>query len=986
MALAAGDCRHKNWKTPAASAVPLTEASRCYSTQHCSPITNWPETLPQLLRFLGTGEPWLTHSHSSSNILNMICRLGATEGVDLVCVQAPEEAMLPLGFRNKDRRCMSENLLTFRWQVSMRPLALWRLVIWPALILLIPLQAVGETSDKPSAAERLSVGELFEPQVLSENVLATCGQASLMPADVRYEFLRSRIMPAGTNQLRFYGKLAPISALINNGPLLAGPDYTPSGGKLISPVIDLISTAKDLGRLEELQQLVNSLQPVGEVQQRSRLSFLALIAMAKSDEEAAGLVADQLFARLLTGSFPTLYDRMPETLFVWDAAERGILTADAERFLVHIWDHQVQPSKMCGPGEWDRLIINLIGRVRYLKLDAKSRSQAYHDAPKLSEWRPVTKNYAWVVGTGVPAGHAQLIDRTVVQLSRADDESLLFATPLRGNFTVECECSGFGYKDCHPFVAGKWIAPVYTHDTVWIGDVTKSLPNIVLDPKLSLADEWIRYRIEMRDGVCSRFINGRLIHEETLGRNHDPWVAIRTPSYGEGSVRDVRITGQPIVPEEISLTAQGVESWISWHDDPLFPEKFAWRAETNQPGEIHLVSPRKLEFFGTAAERLLRYHWPLVWDSEVTYNFYFSKDQSLVHPSIGQLAFLLTDSGVKTHAITNGVWDSTGLDPSNQNEPALELQGRPLPLQHNSWNTMKLRLNDEFVTLELNGTIIIRHRLDQNADRTFGLFHYCDQSEARVRNVVLKGAWPKTVSPLNEQELRGIQCDELDRRRDELSDNFEMDFAKATQKEFLSSFLFTYSNQGTESAFEKKEDGLHASAKAPAGTMAIAFVAPRITIQGDFDITADYENLMMEVPDEGACGIYEYMVFPNLGNRTSSVIRSVGQFSNAPLRHASQVELIDPNRGGATYPRILSDESLSGRLRTSRRGKMLTFLIAAQGTENFRVLHSEEFSDEPIPPNSLQLRSVAMSFGKKNASMNLVWQKLSVKAEKIFRD
>ena len=65
---------------------------------------------------------------------------------------------------------------------------------------------------------------------------------------------------------------------------------------------------------------------------------------------------------------------------------------------------------------------------------------------------------------------------------------------------------------------------------------------------------------------------------------------------------------------------------------------------------------------------------------------------------------------------------------------------------------------------------------------------------------------------------------------------------------------------------------------------------------------------------------------------------------------------------------------------------MLTFLIAAQGTENFRVLHSEEFSDEPIQPNSLQLRSVAMSFGKKNPSIHLVWKKLSVKAEKIVRD
>jgi hypothetical protein len=776
-----------------------------------------------------------------------------------------------------------------------------------------------------------TVADLFENDVLGDNVFGLLEATKRLPVEARYEILKSHVLPGKLHrEFRLFGKLTStdpsVSAAFEDPADVtatqAGIDRSQrqihSGGILVSPVFDLIAAAKEAEKLDELRLAVQTAAVTGEVQLRCQLSLLALIAMAMGDEEAAGNAADRLFDRLLTGAFPGLADRMPETLFVWAAAEQGVLITEAERFLVHIWDHQVQPAKLCGPGEWDRLISSLIGRVRYLKLEDKGRVQHYHQAPELRDWQWVTKKYAWVVGNGIPAGHAHQLDRTVVQLSREDDEYLLFATPLRGNFTVECECSGFGYKDCHPFVAGKWLAPVHTYDTAWIGDITKSLPNIALDPKLSQVDDWIRYRIDMRDGVCSRFINGRLIHEENLGANHDPWVAIRTPSYGEGSVRDVRITGSPVVPEQISLSAQGIESWISWHDDQLHPEKFSWIAELLPQDQIHLVSPKDPTLAGSAAERQLRYHWPLVWDSEVAYDFYFSKDKSLVHPSIGQLAFLLTDRGIKTHRITHGVWESTGSDPLNQHEPAPEWRERPLPLLHNTWNTMKLRAEGQSVTLELNGTIILRHLLDRIDDRTFGLFHYCDQSEARVRNVVLKGAWPQALPPLIQQELRGTQSDELDRQRDELPERYEFDFAESTREEFLPAFLFTNSNTGTESTVEIKDDGLHASAKAPAGTMALAFISPRITIHGDFDITLDYEKLSMEIPDVGGCGIYESLVFQDLGNRTSSVIRNVSVSTpNAQLRHISHVELIDQpwSRSGATYPSAITDESL---IRTSK--------------------------------------------------------------------
>jgi len=50
------------------------------------------------------------------------------------------------------------------------------------------------------------------------------------------------------------------------------------------------------------------------------------------------------------------------------------------------------------------------------------------------------------------------------------------------------------------------------------------------------------------------------------------------------------------------------------------------------------------------------------------------------------------------------------------------------------------------VTLTLNGTEIAQYMDTQTGPRHFGFFHYKDRSEARIRNVVLKGDWPKDLS------------------------------------------------------------------------------------------------------------------------------------------------------------------------------------------------------------------------------------------------
>ena len=54
------------------------------------------------------------------------------------------------------------------------------------------------------------------------------------------------------------------------------------------------------------------------------------------------------------------------------------------------------------------------------------------------------------------------------------------------------------------------------------------------------------------------------------------------------------------------------------------------------------------------------------------------------------------------------------------------------------------------MTLRLNGVEVYQHLLESTNQRTFGLFHYTDDTGVRVRNLVYRGDWPKALPPTGE--------------------------------------------------------------------------------------------------------------------------------------------------------------------------------------------------------------------------------------------
>lgn len=895
---------------------------------------------------------------------------------------------------------------------------LWCLAVVPVCLLFASAYANGEELIRTDASpgHLMHLGELFDQDLIADDVYAVIEFARSLPIEARYEFLKSCVLPGATHSgFRLNGKLTatnppePLSTKQVNFHRSDADNRerrVRSGGRFVSPVFELLETAHELNCLSDLATEAASCSVSGEVQERCQLSFMTMIEIARGEEIAGASVMDELYQRFLNQRFSRFQDRMPETLLLSFAVERAVLLDEASLFLVSIQDSQIRAGKNHGPTEWDVLITHLIGRIRHLKLSAEKPHSEWSQHPPLHSWHWVTRSQSWTNGLGLPNGHVHQGDNSIDVLGKMDDEYLLFESPLRGNYTVECLCTGFGWKEIHPLINGRWMTPVYHHEAVQFGEMFRFDREQKVSPKFSRVDEWIRYRVDVRDGVCRRYLNSRLISKETLPPEHDPWIAIRNPGTGTGSVRHVHISGQPVVPNEVRLSelrsgvwldadavANAIDrpkpvsrrpishilNWIPWHEDPWKPELHSWQLETEPAGPTQIVGYRKSELSGTGSERMLRHLWPLVWDCEVSYEFFYEEGQSIVHPVLGLNALVLCPMDVKTHWVTNGVWDDSGLDPLNVSPSNIPIATATIPLKSGKWNQMTLQIVGDELRLRLNDTPNFAAPVAETNDRTFGLFYFCDQSEARVRNVILRGDWPKQIPSAGDQELRSRETDQLDQERMALKDSFEIDFTKFDEREMVTKFVPSFSDP---TSIVLSEEGLQMSGIAGPKEQSTSTVGPRMAIEGDFDAIAEFADLQLQAPDNGVAAIYLGPRVVQPAREAFLLFRGIVRHPDTPLREITQVEILQSGLKGFryAYPAIYADECRAGRLRLARRGKMFHYLIAPLDSEHFRLLHSMEATDARIERGNFLLRTSCYSQGTENSEVHVTWKSLSVRA------
>ena len=141
----------------------------------------------------------------------------------------------------------------------------------------------GENAQVPKSVGLL-VSELFDEEILADNVFAVRRHEFELTENDQYESLSNWVLPSDTHStIRMSGAFTPTDpAPIVSQEYLGG---TNTGGTLVSPVFDLLDLAAKLGRLKELKKrVVNIPEPATESQQRALVAVRILLALELSED------------------------------------------------------------------------------------------------------------------------------------------------------------------------------------------------------------------------------------------------------------------------------------------------------------------------------------------------------------------------------------------------------------------------------------------------------------------------------------------------------------------------------------------------------------------------------------------------------------------------------------------------------------------------------------------------------------------------------
>ena len=856
-----------------------------------------------------------------------------------------------------------------------------------AVVFALPNQTEAD-EHTATTSNRQPLDAIFDESIIADNMAGIRIQAQQLPAQDRFDVLLNWVLPSPTHTtIRFSAYFTPtrpvpsfIGDQAKDNQSLRSELRDSVGDNVVSPALDLVATAKQLNRLDDLRQRVIACHVLTESQQRCRLALLSLTEIAQGDFDAAVDAITQLQDRHRVRVFPTLRDRWPETLTSAEALRHPQLHEVADQLLQRMLREQVRRGSNNGPDPWDRLIFSLVGQLKQHQKSARSEALPVSLPLPLRNWFAASRVDAGTCGLGLPVPRWEYDGSSVGVVSHHNNDYLYYRIPLSGDYQVECDVTGFDYRDGQLLVAGTWVGPRFNHQGYQFGDVRQQRPHGTITPRLSEIGEWMRVRAVVRNRQHLTFVNGRLIHQESLPRDHDPWLALRVPFQSFGRIRDVCVTGQPVIPETLNLSGNGLLSgWTSYFGGDIgHPPDSDWWHETDDVGRGVIVGRFEPSHAGVGKESLFQYHRPVIEDGVIEYEFFYEPGRIHVHPSIGRRTLLLEPDGVKIHQITDAHFDSTGADPLNAEAPAASARAATPVLLAGEWNRLSLQLNSDDLTVNLNGQNVFRGTVDSTNDRTFGLFHYAGETEARVRNITWKGDWPRTLPAEPEQELRDSTADRLKKDLPQLIAVLEHDFTT----DGLPRDMFSIDRR-TEQSISSESDGLHVDAEKTDTGYSQVSVSTALKVFGDFDITASFEGVQLSPTEHGKCDVIVQVALTDKDKSHHAVGRSRLADPGRHLRDVVEHQIVQFNPLRVQMPGRRAEEVTSATLRLTRRGDRIYSFVAAGNSTCFRLIHVGDVVTDSSQLDGVRLIAGMNSSVDGHSIVGIVWKHLTVRAERL---
>ena len=714
----------------------------------------------------------------------------------------------------------------------------------------------------------------------------------------------------------------------------ADPDLSPDH---FSPASDWVRLALLLGKLDEIELSVKAFDPQGDHSLSwGKSAILCIIACQRRDQSNVDSLLDKLskeeaFTPTISKEYlvaSTVVRTFPDSRVVLD-----YVTKVQQR-------HAQNPDTwvdVAWKSHWMALAANIHRRhldetddaVRLDELPGKliptfvANAQTQGNGRSLPIWRCSRRGETHHV-----AGH--------------NEDSLYFPSPLSGDYTIEA--------DLVP-----WSSTVMTH----LGDIIKpgteshdlaklgaKLKPTKLEPPIVQLGQWLRYRQELRGQQSTVFFNGRKVVQRQRRDDDDPWCAFQGWWKGMAALRDFSISGDPIIPQEVVLSAStDLIGWSPYFGVSYSPHLPNWTTEVVDQTNV-IVGGRANLTAGCAAERLLQYHRPLAEDGQVKFEFYHREGQTTAAPALGRFVMRLQPSGVAEHWISDGRFDRTLVRPDQGSQIAEhQKHAGALPLKNDAWNHVQLSIAGDSLTLRLNETMIYQRDLPAQSDRTLGLFYFADQTNLQVRNVAMQGDWPKTLpSP---PPFANPEIALLDKQRDQLPVVFHQPFNDSPRV----AEYFEPPKRWMRGRWQGTPQGREVEVHSEGKWAGVSF-SPRFSVQGDFDIEVGFKDLRIEGASQQAAAQLTIQLEDEFSRE---LIVSVGHMDDDRALLLGGISLTFQDDSKRYLNKRSTDESTSGKMRIVRRDQQASFLFAQGNSPIYRLLAQYDVSDAHVPLNEIQL-------------------------------
>jgi hypothetical protein len=787
----------------------------------------------------------------------------------------------------------------------------------------------------------------------------------------QYRFLQGYVFPTGTNVIRCDSVLVDAAMLAGERGSQPGSthvQFSPSGTRSVVPVSLLVDAATQLGKLDEVKASVAQRLGERDADLAHAMIAQALVAISREDSDEA--------VRLLGELEPLVCDRDRVESLIGPTLE---LIAKAERLpalhesCLAILFRYYELGREGGsvlPERWKRRAFAAYYSLHWRQFrnhavwgpDAQVREVF---VPQ--RWHASFRSTAVTEAESYPAAQWAFKRGHFEKTGGHDRDFLYFDVPLVGDFEVEAIVSGFNYCETRLGYGGHWAGPAYDHLSILSGHFAGDEPTISLARPLDNADSSMRVRLVVRNGFCETFINGRSVCRKRVSMA-DPWVTIFSQWYTHGWVRDLRITGNPSIPASVDLLAdERMLGWSSFFGEAVGKDR-DWQLQSSvdpngneSSGSPILKGAQHGLIQGSFQESLLQYGRPLGDRETISYEFFYRRGSHAVHPAIGREVMMLDSDRGAWHPKVGQLRFSS----VNQNAAGL--------LRDDQWNRAKVIRSGEIIELHLNGESVFHASIDPEQTHQFGLFHFCDQTTALVRNVVLSGDWPKQLPAADQQELADDTVERLVQGTERMN-VFHHEFSEGLP---LDSFFMT-GNDWTQH-FSQVDEGIHC--EHPGGKHVQYGISPNLETEGDFDLIAEFAGFEAAVEEGGDANVHLKVSLPE--RSTDCVLyRKFTRYAKKEIgEQIVQSAIFTIREGERTFhfPFRTSEAATSGKLRLIRRGDQIHYLFAAHDSTQFQYLYNETVSKKTT--GSAKMRLVVET--TKNGHAKAIWKSLTVRADRL---